>query len=144
MKKITSTDTVSVHYTGRLEDGTIFDTSIQEGREPLKATLGQGQLIKGFESGLVDMTVGEKKTIEMENFFNPEAMSTGSAIATMVVTVLGLLGFAGSHYIKDMISKLRRKGEDDKADEVEQALQDAMGGETEEMGEQTLSPQDDF
>ena len=66
MKKITPTDTVSVHYTGRLEDGTIFDTSIQEGREPLKATLGQGQLIKGFESGLVDMIIGEKKTIEIE------------------------------------------------------------------------------
>ena len=67
MRKVTSTDTVSVHYTGRLEDGTIFDTSIQEGREPLKATLGQGQLIKGFESGLVDMTIGEKKTIEIDH-----------------------------------------------------------------------------
>ena len=62
MKKINSNDTVLVNYTGRLEDGSIFDTSIQEGREPLKATLGQGQLIKGFEQGLIDMVVGEKKT----------------------------------------------------------------------------------
>jgi FKBP-type peptidyl-prolyl cis-trans isomerase SlpA len=49
-----------------LEDGTIFDTSIQEGREPLTATLGQGQLIPGFENGLIGMTVGEKKTIEID------------------------------------------------------------------------------
>lgn len=66
MKKITNSDTVVVHYTGRLEDGTIFDSSLNEGREPLNVILGQGQLIKGFESGLVDMTEGEKKTIEIE------------------------------------------------------------------------------
>ena len=66
MEKVTSNSTVSVHYTGRLEDGTVFDSSLVEGREPLTATLGQGHLISGFENGLVDMSVGEKKTIEIE------------------------------------------------------------------------------
>lgn len=66
MKKIQNGDTVSVHYTGRFEDGTVFDTSLVEGREPIKVTLGQGQLIKGFESGLMEMSVGEKKTITLE------------------------------------------------------------------------------
>jgi FKBP-type peptidyl-prolyl cis-trans isomerase 2 len=66
MEQIKNGDSVSVNYTGRLEDGTIFDTSLQEGREPLKATLGQGQLISGFENGLIGMSVGEKKTIELE------------------------------------------------------------------------------
>jgi FKBP-type peptidyl-prolyl cis-trans isomerase SlpA len=66
MEKVTSNSTVSVHYTGRLEDGTVFDSSLVEGREPLTATLGQGNLISGFENGLVDMIVGEKKTIEIE------------------------------------------------------------------------------
>lgn len=66
MTQITNGSSVSVNYTGRLEDGTIFDTSIQEGREPLTATLGQGQLIPGFENGLMGMTVGEKRTIEIE------------------------------------------------------------------------------
>jgi FKBP-type peptidyl-prolyl cis-trans isomerase 2 len=56
---------VTVNYTGRLEDGSIFDSSLNEDREPLKATLGQGQLISGFESGLIDMVVGDKKTIEI-------------------------------------------------------------------------------
>ena len=48
MKKIQVGDTVIVNYTGRLEDGTIFDSSLNEGREPLTSTLGQGQLISGF------------------------------------------------------------------------------------------------
>lgn len=66
MKKIQNGDTVIVNYTGRLEDGTIFDSSLNEGREPLTSTLGQGQLIAGFENGLIDMTIGESKTIEIE------------------------------------------------------------------------------
>jgi FKBP-type peptidyl-prolyl cis-trans isomerase SlpA len=66
MKKVETNSTVTVNYTGRLEDGSIFDSSVVEGREPLTATLGQGQLIKGFESGLHDMSVGDKKTVEIE------------------------------------------------------------------------------
>jgi len=66
MTQIKNGSSVSVNYTGRLEDGTIFDTSIQEGRTPLTATLGQGQLIPGFENGLIGMSIGEKKTIEIE------------------------------------------------------------------------------
>lgn len=68
MTKTKQGDTVMVNYTGKLEDGTVFDTSLVEGREPIKATLGQGQLIKGFESALYDMSEGEKKTIDI----NPE------------------------------------------------------------------------
>lgn len=67
MKKIKNGDTVSVNYTGKLEDGTIFDTSLSEGREPLKVKLGEGQLIPGFEKGLIDMSEGETKTIELEH-----------------------------------------------------------------------------
>ena len=63
MKKIKNGDTVNVNYTGKLEDGTIFDSSLIEGRTPLKVTLGQNQLIKGFENGLIDMLEGDKKTV---------------------------------------------------------------------------------
>jgi FKBP-type peptidyl-prolyl cis-trans isomerase SlpA len=66
MGKITNNSTVTVNYTGKLEDGSIFDSSLNEGRQPLNATLGQGQLIKGFEEGLIDMEVGDKKTVEIE------------------------------------------------------------------------------
>lgn len=67
MGKITSNSTVTVNYTGKLEDGSIFDSSLNEGRDPLTTTLGQSQLIKGFEDGLIDMEVGDKKTVEIES-----------------------------------------------------------------------------
>jgi len=54
-------DTVKVHYTGTLEDGTVFDTSV--GREPLQFTLGAGQMIPGFEQGVLGMKLGESKSI---------------------------------------------------------------------------------
>jgi len=66
MEKVKNGDTLKVHYTGRLEDGNVFDSSLNEGREPLEVTLGQGMLIPGFESGLIGMSLGEKKTIEIE------------------------------------------------------------------------------
>ncbi len=64
MSQVKANDTVKVHYTGKLKaNGQIFDTSAE--REPLEAQLGQGALIPGFEKGLVDMKVNEKKTIEI-------------------------------------------------------------------------------
>jgi len=61
MIQVKENNTVKVNYTGKLSDGQIFDTS--EGREPIEFTLGQGQLIPGFEKGLIDMKLNEKKTI---------------------------------------------------------------------------------
>jgi peptidylprolyl isomerase len=54
---------VKVHYTGTLEDGTQFDSSA--GREPLEFTLGEGQVIPGFEQAIEVMQVGETKTINI-------------------------------------------------------------------------------
>jgi FKBP-type peptidyl-prolyl cis-trans isomerase 2 len=54
-------DTVRVDYTGRLEDGTVFDSS--EGREPLEFAVGAGQVIPGFDEAVTGMAVGEKKTV---------------------------------------------------------------------------------
>jgi FKBP-type peptidyl-prolyl cis-trans isomerase 2 len=65
MSKVENGKSVIVHYTGRFEDGTVFDTSLTEGREPINTVLGQGSLIKGFESELIGMSEGEKKTIEL-------------------------------------------------------------------------------
>jgi len=56
-------DSVKVHYTGKLEDGTVFDSSA--GREPLDFTVGAGQLIAGFDEAVVGMAVGEKKTVRI-------------------------------------------------------------------------------
>ena len=56
-----SGDTVKVHYTGRLNDNTVFDTSV--GSEPMEFTLGQGKIIVGFEEAVTGMQVGESKTV---------------------------------------------------------------------------------
>ena len=52
---------VKVHYTGKLDDGSVFDSSV--GAEPLEFTIGQGQMIPGFEQGVVGMEPGESRTI---------------------------------------------------------------------------------
>ncbi len=54
-------DTVKVHYTGKLQNGEIFDSSI--GSDPLEFTIGNKELIEGFESGVLGMEIGVKKTI---------------------------------------------------------------------------------
>jgi len=56
-------NTVHIHYTGKLTDGTVFDSS--EGREPLTFELGSGQVIPGLDKGMRGMSVGDKKTIEV-------------------------------------------------------------------------------
>lgn len=56
-------DAVSVHYTGTLDDGTVFDTSLE--RDPLQFTLGDGRMIAGFDKAVVGMKIGESKTFRI-------------------------------------------------------------------------------
>ncbi len=63
MSQVKENDTVKVHYTGKLSNGQIFDSSLE--REPLEVTLGQGMLIPGFEKAIIDMEVNEKKTVDI-------------------------------------------------------------------------------
>jgi len=99
---------VKVHYTGKLTNGKVFDTSVE--KEPLEVVVGNSGLIKGFEDGLMGMKEGEKKTIEItpedaygqliegriqevEKSILPEEIQVGMAlqangeVGTMVVTV---------------------------------------------------------
>jgi FKBP-type peptidyl-prolyl cis-trans isomerase 2 len=74
-KRIESGDIISVDYVGKLEDGTLFDTSVKEAAieagiynqrrdyNPLTFTVGAGQMIKGFDEGVVGMRVGEERTL---------------------------------------------------------------------------------
>jgi len=61
MTQVTSGNTIKIHYKGTLTDGTVFDSS--EGREPLEFKVGSGQVIPGFDKGVLGMTVGQKKQI---------------------------------------------------------------------------------
>jgi peptidylprolyl isomerase len=61
MKKAKLGDNVKAHYTGKLDDGTVFDSSRDRG--PLEFSIGQNQVIKGFEEAVVGMSEGESKTV---------------------------------------------------------------------------------
>lgn len=63
MSQVKKNDTVKVHYTGKLTNGQVFDSSAE--REPLEITIGEGKLIPGFENAILDMKVNEKKTVEI-------------------------------------------------------------------------------
>lgn len=71
-------DTVQIHYTGTLDDGSTFDSS--KGREPLSFTLGSGQVIQGFDDAVTGMEVGESKTVRI-----PANEAYGEARADLIL-----------------------------------------------------------
>ena len=73
-------DAVKVHYTGRLDDGFVFDSSAS--REPLGFTLGDGNMIKGFDSAVYGMVIGDKKTVTI-----PAAEAYGERREDMIMDV---------------------------------------------------------
>ena len=60
---VASGKTVKVHYTGKLNDGSVFDSS--EGREPLEFQVGSGQVIPGFDAAIQQMDVGTSQTVKI-------------------------------------------------------------------------------
>ena len=89
---------VKVNYTGTLEDGTVFDSSREEGREPLGFTVGEGAVIDGFEEAVNGMRVGDKKTITI-----PADKAYGQHLDELVIVVdrselsVGLDPVVGQH-----------------------------------------------
>lgn len=73
-------NTVKVHYTGKLDDGSVFDSSAN--RDPIEFTIGEGRVIPGFENGIVGMNTGESKTISI-----PADQAYGPHREDMVVAV---------------------------------------------------------
>jgi len=65
MSKVKTGDTVTVHYTGTLESGEVFDSSKVEGREPFSFKIGEQAVIPGFENGIIGMEIGETKSINI-------------------------------------------------------------------------------
>jgi peptidylprolyl isomerase len=74
MTQVKNGDNVRVHYHGKLNDGSTFDSS--EGRAPLEFKVGIGQVIKGFDDALEGMKVGDKKTVVIpaENAYGQSSM----------------------------------------------------------------------
>ena len=80
MSEVKTGDTVQVHYTGRLESGEQFDSSRE--RDPLQFTLGNGELIPGFENAVIGMNLGDVKTIQI-----PSQEAYGPYMENMKITV---------------------------------------------------------
>ena len=80
MTAVKNGDTVRIHYTGKLTDGTVFDSS--EGRDPLEFTVGAGHVIKGMDEGMREMAEGDKKTLEIacEDAYGPVNPSARQAV----------------------------------------------------------------
>lgn len=82
-------DTISVHYTGKLVDGTKFDSSVDRGT-PFEFMIGQGMVIAGWEQGLLNMKVGEKRTLTIPSEMGYGARGAGAVIppnATLIFDV---------------------------------------------------------
>lgn len=75
-----SGDVLTVNYTGTLTDGTKFDSSLNPGREPFVFTVGAGQVIKGWDEGLIGMKVGEQRKLTL-----PPEMGYGASGAAGVI-----------------------------------------------------------
>jgi len=78
-RKAKAGDKVDVHYTGTLTDGKKFDSSVDRGT-PFSFTLGQGQVIKGWDQGIAGMCVGEKRKLKIPPSLGYGAQGAGGSI----------------------------------------------------------------
>ena len=104
--KPTQGQEVEVQYEGRLDDGTVFDASTNPGREPLKISIGEGQVIAGWDQGIMAMNLGEKADLVIKSDYgygdagSPPKIPGG---ATLTFTV-ELLTIDGEVPAKDKLS----------------------------------------
>jgi FKBP-type peptidyl-prolyl cis-trans isomerase len=83
-------DILTVHYTGKLEDGTVFDSSKNPGRDPFRFTVGLGQVIQGWEEGFIGMKEGGSRTLTIPSEMGYGARGAGGVIppnATLIFDV---------------------------------------------------------
>lgn len=86
--EVQSGDTIKIHYTGTLEDGTVFDSSVERG-EPLEAQIGVGMLIPGWDQGIPGMKIGGKRhlVIPAELGYGSRAVGSIPANSTLIFDV---------------------------------------------------------
>ncbi len=83
-------DILTVNYTGKLEDGTVFDSSKNPGRDPFSVTIGIGQVIKGWDEGIIGMKIGGTRTLTIPPEMGYGARGAGDVIppnATLIFEV---------------------------------------------------------
>lgn len=83
-------DILTVHYTGKLEDGTVFDSSKNPGRDPFRFTVGLGQVIRGWDEGFIGMKIGGTRTLTIPPEMGYGVRGSGDVIppnATLIFEV---------------------------------------------------------
>ena len=83
-------DILTVNYTGKLEDGTVFDSSKNPGRDPFRFTVGAGQVIQGWEEGFIGMKIGGTRTLTIPSEMGYGARGAGDLIppnATLIFDI---------------------------------------------------------
>ena len=83
-------DILTVNYTGKLEDGTVFDSSKNPGRDPFRFTVGTGQVIRGWDEGFVGMKIGGNRTLTIPSEMGYGVRGAGDVIppnATLIFEV---------------------------------------------------------
>jgi len=83
-------DILTVNYTGKLKDGTVFDSSKNPGRDPFRFTVGTGQVIQGWEEGFIGMKIGGSRTLTIPSEMGYGARGAGDVIppnATLIFDI---------------------------------------------------------
>jgi len=75
-REVQKGDTVKIHYTGKLGNGTVFDSSYDR-HDPLRVTIGVGQVIRGWDEGILGLRVGGKRTLSIPSRLGYGALSVG-------------------------------------------------------------------
>ena len=80
-------DILTVNYTGKLEDGTVFDSSKNPGRDPFRFTVGAGQVIQGWEEGFIGMKIGGTRTLTIPSEMGYGVRGAGDAIPPNAILI---------------------------------------------------------
>lgn len=115
-------DIVSVDYTGKLEDGTVFDSSLNPGRQPIEFALGLGQVIPGWDKGILGMCIGEKRKLTIPPHLAYGDAGAGGVIPpgatlTFIAELKGIKGYESEEVVEEEEDD---DEEDDEEDEEEE------------------------
>ncbi|KKA26457.1 hypothetical protein TD95_000162 [Thielaviopsis punctulata] len=132
-------DTIHVHYTGTLLDGKKFDSSVDRGM-PFSFTLGGGQVIKGWDEGLLNMCIGDKRTLTIppEYGYGNRNMGPIPAGSTLIFTT-ELMGIKGVTKPDPLVPKPKASETDDSEAPKQTTTIPAESAASTESGEATVS-----
>ena len=144
-RKARAGDYIKVDYTGSLLDGTVFDSSLRPGRTPLEFGLGLGQVIPGWDRGLIGMCIGEKRKLTIPSHLAYGSAGAGASIppdATLVFTteLIGIQGYEPEEVAPAAMEEEKKKPV--KAEKEAEELPEPETAESDDAEEESEAPAD--